>query len=1161
MGKSVRLMGLAALAFLALWVVPVESLKAQSTFGSVRGTTTDQTGAVIPGAKVTLHSLDENTNSAAVSDGEGSFVFENLKPGHYRLTAAQDGFADAVIDQIELAARQDLRVDVKLAVASQTQSIEVTAAPSIINTENGTLSNSESNDDMTRLPINSRAVSSSPLAALGTNPNVTTDSQGNINVGGSTSAQTGYSVDGISTANVRMNGALKDAYPSQEGIQEMNVTAFNNNAEFAQMGDVTFTTKSGTSHLHGSAFEYFQNDALDSTIYNFASKAPKTFNTFGGSLGGPVVLPHLYDGRDKTFFFADYEGNRKTTSTPEELLVPTQAERQGNLTALAEIPGTPGALIDPFTGAPYPDNTIPSGSACRNSQDCINPVAQGLLNGYYPLPNANLNVVNPAYNYQTLVPIPSNSNGWDLRIDHTLTSKQQIYARFNWKNVSVTEANNAGVISPANDFLPSDDAHEQNRSFLASYNYAISPALLNEFRFGITRFTENDTFPIEGAKAISQLGLVLNNGINLSAHPTGDAFPTFSFSDGTVTTIGQDRVGSTISNNIQFTDNLTRIFHKHTVRLGVDMRRELYNALMYYAPSDDYGDFTFNGSLTNYSFGDFLLGMPQSFFAITSPQINASTIQWGVYAQDEWQVNSRLTVNFGLRWELLPAFVESSGDLASFVPAINSVVVPNQFVPTVANSPLLTSIYTGVLESFNACPLPNRNPALACSNVETASQAGLPQGLRHTPLQDFDPRVSFAYRPFNDNKTVLRAGFGIFTMTTLGPMSFNNAGVGLSDLLSFNNSVTNGVPAFQFPQTSTPGPVQLGGGSFEEGNDPYFKDPTSAQWNLTVERQVTPNTTIRLSYVGQSTWHLPITVDLNQIPASTKPYVPANGWADPRSPYQNWGMLMFAESTGTANYEAGMAEVEHKTSKGLSFLGSYTWAKNLSDAQGSDAPTVFAGEEPYAVEIANRFDLPYDRGDVVGTTRQRFLLTGTYALPYGAGRHWRSGGRFLNGALGGWNFSTVTQLQTGQWLTPTMNPNDDQSNTDLNNERYLGGAIARPDCVANPIPSNRSPGNFYNLKAFALPPENAGRFGTCGLGTLQGPGLINVNAGLAKQFLVKEHYRLRFEATFTNVLNHTNFAPPALNISNPSTFGVLDATLPQGLGGNRTGQAALRLDF
>jgi hypothetical protein len=271
-------------------------------------------------------------------------------------------------------------------------------------------------------------------------------------------------------------------------------------------------------------------------------------------------------------------------------------------------------------------------------------------------------------------------------------------------------------------------------------------------------------------------------------------------------------------------------------------------------------------------------------------------------------------------------------------------------------------------------------------------------------------------------------------------------------------------------------------------------------------------------------------------------------------------MLMYSECAGNANYEAGTAELQHKTSWGMNFLGNYTFAKNISDAQGTDAPTAFAGEEPYAVEIANRYNLRYDRGNVVGTPRQRFLFTGSYELPYGAGRR-GNGNSAMNGILGGWNLSTVTLLQSGQWLTPTMNAALDQSNTDLNNERYQGGAVARPDCVGNPNPSGQSPGDFYNIGAFAAPPANAGRFGTCGLGILEGPGEINVNGGLAKQVAFREHYKLRFEATFTNVLNHANYAPPALNISNPSTFGVLTSALPQGLGGNRTGQLALRLDF
>ena len=297
---------------------------------------------------------------------------------------------------------------------------------------------------------------------------------------------------------MRFNGALQDAYPSLEGIAEMKVTAFNNNAEFAQIGDVTFVTKSGTNQLHGSAFEYFQNKDLDATVLNFSTKAPKSFNTFGGSLGGPVTIPKLYKGKDKTFFFLDYEGNRKTQSYPEQLLVPTAAERNGNLSGLV---GAGAASDKSLHGRGVSEQHDPN----RLVPGVYQSVAQALLN-YYPLPNANLGSLNPSYNYQTLVPIPSNSNGFDVRLDHNINAKQQIYARFSFKNAFYTEYNNAGIVTPANNFLPNDGANERNRSLVVSYNYSITPTLLNEFRFGFTNYNENDTFPISGARPFLNSG-------------------------------------------------------------------------------------------------------------------------------------------------------------------------------------------------------------------------------------------------------------------------------------------------------------------------------------------------------------------------------------------------------------------------------------------------------------------------------------------------------------------------------------------------------------------------------------------------------------------------------------------------------------------------------
>jgi len=1137
-----------------------ESTRAQSTFGSIRGLVLDASGSAVPGAQATLLSLDDNSVREGTSAEDGLFEFENLKPGRYRITAHKAGFRDATVPDVGLEPRQDLRVNLTLSLASQIQTVEVSASEDQINTENGTIAGSLQNMELSQLPLNSRAASTSPLSALSLSPEVQQDNEGNISIGGATSSMVGYSVDGISTANVRQNGALPDAYPSLEGIQELKVTAFNNNAEFAQIGDVTFTTKSGTNQFHGSLFEYLQNDALDAKPLNFTEKAPKKFNTFGGSIGGPVKLANSSSRPANTFFYFDYEGNRRSLSVTEQYLVPTQAERDGNFSGFitADNPtpfeqpaylngatnpqaGRPTAvLVDPTTGQQFTGCNGNEPNVICGTQ--ISSVANALLN-YYPLPNINLNSPNPSFNYETLVPTPSSTNGFDVRIDHNLTSKQQIYARFSWKNL---------LTDVANPLLPDDADSEHNRSLLLSHNYAIRSNLINEFRFGFTNALTNVNFPILGSSAIAQLGL---QGIDISQHPNGEAFPTFNFSDGTgFTPIGRDRAGLTQSKTTEFTDGLTRILGKHAMRFGVDIRRVNYQDLMFFEPSDDYGLFTFNQAVfTGSSFGDFLIGTPNtSFFAVTSPQVNASAIQYGVYGQDEWQFNDRLTINFGLRWELLPPFTEGIGDLGSFDPRNNSVLVPDRLSKTLANSPAYQQVYTGFLESFNACSL--GYTALQCTNVRTASQGGLPQGLRRLYFGDLDPRVSLAFRPFRDNKTVIRAGFGIFTVTTLGPMSFNNAGNPLSVVHTYTNNV-NGTPQFMFPNSAPSAQsIQYGGGTLDQANDPLFRDPQSAQWNVTLEWEVSASTLLRVSYVGMNAYRLTLTEDLNQIAASTTPYL-ASPYVDPRAPYQNWFTLLSTENAGFSNYQALQVEATHKMGKGLYFEASYAFAKNLSDAQG-DAPTGFASEVAYGLAVSNRFDLRADRGNVEATPRHRFQLNGVYELPVGAGRKWLNNSAWTNALIGGWNFTTVTLLQTGPWLTPTISAADDQSNTDILNR----GTILRPDCVANPAAYSGSVARYFNPNEFVETPANAGRIGNCGVGILEGPGTVAVAAGLGKAFSVTEKLRLRFESTFTNVLNHTNYTAPAMNISN-STFGILQSTQTAENAGPRTGQFAFRLDF
>jgi hypothetical protein len=760
-----------------------------------------------------------------------------------------------------------------------------------------------------------------------------------------------------------------------------------------------------------------------------------------------------------------------------------------------------------------------------------------LLNDYYPLPNA----AGGSYNYENLQPIPSSTNGIDGRIDHIINSKQQIYARFNWKNV---------LADVANPLLPNDVDREHDRSFLISHNYVIRQSLLNEFRFGFTHILLTPSFPIEGAAAIAQLGF---QNVNVSQHPTDGGFPSINFSDGTgFTPIGRDIVGATLSTTNQLTDNITYNRNRHTFRAGVDIRWVRFAVPEIETPSDDYGLFTFNQNVfTGSAFGDLLLGLPNTtYFAVTGPRDDAGAPQTSFFAQDEWRVNDHLTVNAGLRWELQPPFVDERGIEANFDPKTNNILI---------NSILANGLKPALafLQSFNACTLSNRDMSLPCTNVVLNSQEGLPAGLRQFYRGSIDPRISFAYRPFKNNKTVLRAGFGIFTVTSLGQLQNDLESNPEVSVHTFQNALgPKGVPLIQFPQTIAASQlVQLGGGELEQATDPRYRDPQSAQWNVTLERELNPNTAVRVSYVGMNSYRMNVTVNLNQIAPSALPYVPSP-FVDPRASFQNWGVLYSVENFGLQNYQGMELEASHKTGHGLFFQANYTWAHNISDAQG-DAPVGFQGETSYGLAVLDRFAIEQDRGNVAGTRRQRFLLTGAYELPFGEGRRWSSSSHLVSGVLGGWSLNTVTLLETGPYLTPTISPTLDQTNTDP----VADGSIVRPDLVGNPIPANRSSNNYFNLNAFTPTPVGAARIGNAGVGILEGPGTIAVNAGLSKVWTIREKLRMRFEATFTNALNHTNFAPPAMNVSSPSTFGVLQSAQTAEYGGNRTGQVALRLDF
>lgn len=1129
------------LSVVFLILIAAASTIAQSTFGSFVGTVQDQSGSVVAGALITITNLDSNTGRNTTTNNSGQYQLLNVPSGRYSLLVVKSGFADAKVNQVSLDARQERRIDLTMALASVQQTVEVNAVAAAVNTENATIVNTMGNQEVTELPANYRGASTSPLGAIVASANVQQDKNGNIALTGSQPYQVDYSVDGTSSVNIALNAPASNMFPSTEMLSEFKVSAINNNAEFATTGDVTVTTKSGSNVLHGSAFEYLQNAALDATTYGSPNKQHKVWNTFGGSLSGPVVIPKLYNGHNKTFFFIDSEENRRPASQLVINTVPTAAMIAGNLN------GVPGPkVIDPYTGAPYPNNTIPP---CANAAqvDCLNPVAQKLFSKYIGLPNFNSGSITG--NQRFLLPLQNLTNGYDIRIDQYIGTKNLLYGRWTWKNLPTETLTGSGFGGPATEqLLPPTDNNETDKNLVISDSYTISGNLVNEFRFGLSLLNSDQSFPYQGVQVVNDLGLTGLDQAYLSRQGTAGAFPGFDFSSGTgFTNIGHDTLGPVNSKVLQFGDNLSWIKGKHTMKFGFDFRTVQYDRVDDFGASDGFGSFTFLGSFSGNAFADLLLGLPTSDqIFVTGPFLEQKSRHFAAFAQDEWHLSRSVTLSLGLRWELMPPFSEANGNIGNFDPTTGSVIIPD--IAATKLPPPAPYLYT-----INACSLnPLPNPALPCTPVLTASQAHYPEWLRETYWKDFDPRVGVAWRPFGNDKTVFRAGWGIFTVPSLGWEAYMMTGTAYVNSPFYVNGFSNGQPLFRLPQVGFgnggPSPSVVGTFYFNEGQDRYYRDPQSAQWNVTIEREFFNSWTARGSYIGENSYRLPVGVDLNQCHASVSgPCI---------KPFPQFGKIGSFVNGAFSNYQGLELQVSHRMGQGFYLQGTYDLAKDLSDA--GDMPSTF-GTESGNGRIDNRFNLRNDRGNDPGPRRQRFLFTGLYQLPLGHGRPFLSNAnRFVNGVLGGWQLSAILMDQTGPFTTAYLS-NRALSASNLN--EVARSATVRPDQIGDCNLSNPTPNAWNNIKAFVPTPQGAGRTGSEGVGNCIGPPTNTLSAGLSKNFGIYERLRMRFEATFTNVLNHPNFLQPTLNVSSPSTFGVTQTVQSSENGGNRVGQLSLRLDF
>ena len=959
-------------------------LHAQTTQGNILGTVTDDSGAFIVSAEVTVTSLDTGSKRVTSTDKEGFYDIAHLEPGNYQVAAHMTGFRQFIQSTVVLESAKKVRIDITLKIGEVSQTVEVQGVTPPIDTETARIAEVAVERTLRNTPLGGR---SGANFLIGLMPGVyAAFGGGGYTMHGSRGGATFDTIDGVYTGfNIegRMNATVR---PDQEALKEVRVESVNASAEFSRSAVVTQTTKSGTNDLHGQATWNYQNPVLDAKDF-FAPQRPRglPINNVFVNAGGPVIIPGLYDGRNKTFFFVHLDGQEMQADAPFLRNVPTLAMRSGDFSAL-------GTIRDPLSGQPFPGNIIPPERLNRN--------AVKYMERFYPLPTENL--ATPANNFVKQICCSGRSDrAYDFRGDQLLTSSNTLFGRIFWNDFKIM-AN-----GPPPDFAGYNNENRIQLSAIVGDTHVFSPNLINEFRLGFYRRPAESQGPLNGKEVVDDIGLT---GYPYPLPSDVTALPSVAVTG--LVGVGSGAVTRYRDNNYNLVDNITIAKGKHTFKTGFDLRKN--NRSEYPAsPSAQFGGSTYDGFVTGQPFADFLLGIPRnsSRSLPISPYYGSNTA-WAAFFQTDWRVTPRLTLNLGIRYDRAEPWVEEQDRVYNFDPTTGSIVIP-----TSANAAMIHPLF------------PKDVPVI------TASQAGFPErSLIKTDANDLAPRVGFAWRT-GLKDVVVRGGYGLyysfeaskgFPMMIAGPFVATE---------TFDNQVTNGTPLWQWPQmfpTNSPARPLATQDVFSTLVD--LRNSYLHQWNLSLEKQI-GEYGLRLSYIGSSTLQLPYRHNINQPPPSTIPF------NQNRRPYPYLRNVIYYDGGGTASYNAFEVQLIRRFAKGVSLNVHYNWSKNLSNSDDVSSLTDLiennydrAREKTHVgYDIGQRFvtylewELPFGRG-------RRFL----------ADAH-----SVVNGILGGWVISTYWTGYSGPWLTPVFSGSDPSNTNVIGGrpDRLCDGNRSNPDIV------------------------------------------------------------------------------------------------------------------
>jgi len=1152
-----------------LWYAASGIASAQ-TGGQITGEVRDPSAATVPNASVTVTNTATNVARSTETNTAGIYSFPDLSPGTYDVKVVLAGFATTVKSGILLQVQQVARVDFTLTVGQAQQTIEVAANAALLATENATVGTVIEEQRIMELPLNGRSffslVSLSPNVSYGFVPAAQAGgrlggSRGNLTiaVSGGRSTWQNYTLDGITNTDIDFNTYILQ--PSVDALQEFKVQSGVYPAEFGRAaGQVNVSTKPGTNEFHGSLVEFLRNDKLDARDYDFSSasrsatnpspgKAPYRQNQYGYTLGGPVIIPKIFNGKNRLFFMSNYEGynSRKTTTSIATVLTPEM--RNGDFSSILSAgyqladPNSRGGTFPNITQAMFPNNQIPANRLSPGSK---------ILLKLMPAPNLPAAPGLPYRNYQYSQVNPVDKYTITERIDFNESSKSQWFGRY-----SLNDESQFAVL-PTMGLNDGNTLYTKSSQWVLSNVRTLSPTKVNEARFGYNSLFNNITQQLAGVEDVSgEIGIPVK-----VTDPNSWGSPNIPLSQN-LTSFGNPTSSPFQIDDkyYQFVDNFSWVVGRHSLRMGGEYRINQFPQLGNEFPR---GQFYFNSQFTNtitptgpnsatqsggYTGADFMLGDTyNSIIAVALAQADFTNKEWSAYIDDTWRVSPRLTVTLGLRWEVMQPLLDKSGHEVN--------VQLNQPLPNVANvqdqskHPVYVrtgsgGFYDGI--NFRYAPY-WATPGVAAPvggnpPLQTVRDGRLGDRLINTNYRNFAPRIGIAYSP--SDKWSVRAGFGIFYSeeSKNSIFDFNRGLGGRTGQLA---PTTYGAPTFTYTNfidtSKLPVTVPIG---LTWGGNSHLPTSSSIQYILNLQRSLGKSTTMEVGYAGSQSRHLYYLSDQNQgILSASLP-------VSQRLPYPEWGAsgIQWLNGDANGNYNALSGKFTQRFGAHLNTLLSYTWSKSLDDTSNIRG-TVGSDFSPQDA----RCPLSCEKGPSDFNVPQRFVASILYTLPFGKGQKFLNHGGVVNQVVGNWQLSTITTLQSGSVVNT--------GSWDSGGTNFISNAT-RLNCVAgvDPVLPGNNQNGWYNAAAFSNPVS--GTFGNCGRNILRGPWRGNEDVSVIKLFPITERKNLEFRTEMFNAPNHVELNLNELtwnNGSSPapsSTFGRITGTASS----MRQIQFALKLNF